>query len=1723
MASHNDPLHWTTNQIIKWFKEQDPSGFFSKTYGNVDGASFAQTPLDVLLSISQAFNTDENLTRRIHRNFHELVKNAQTPRTKTPQPQPSHQTIAPTSAFTPSSSQIPTFASTPVQHANQKNSESGPKKGDNNEVRERALPQLSNKVYDATKKGWNAPEKNWFCAAGIIPMRINPSTGIIELLLSIEPREWGKDEIHILGGKRDPGESIENCAFREFREEIADLIPASDKKNFLSQINRKVWFGPGKYGLILVHGGDDFSFPSLQDLPKKYKQKKNKNFSAEPIALTWQPLSCLLSDSPLPVNDKIYNCSEFVKKLLSNEYLQVILMDIRAEIEKFVLTQLIEREINNCNEENRLLKSDQVGAVMKLLHLEKPKNFKSPADLIQLPKSPPKPLISLLSPNDTFYKEIFALIPPTFQGRVQAIRKAGVPSRMLKWNMTLQKHQATKHGKYLFHGTPDTWRATAISYHGFDLKIRLHGRALGDGAYSTEQFEMAAGYAAANGTVIVMQGMTGGTVKVSGSPPVYVFPDVDCVVPVALIDFGTVGNDEYYQKETAEQEKQYKASLAKMEQDVNTFLSEFVNRAKTVNQRYLERIEIWKKEYATNGDAERILALLRREAYQKKLMLPIYMKKAEIIRHCKQNQLVIIGAATGSGKSTQIPQYLLDHVVASDQKVIVLQPRRVNAERLAERVCEERGLVLGEEVGWKTGHGRGVFSKNTRLLFMTHGLFAENMLRNADGYLEGVGAIVIDEAHERSLDVDICFALLKQRLSEQQAKNLPEISIVVTSATIQEESEKYKNFLIGNNDISCTVEKKLPGITFPVHIEHRQLVSVDAAQIGTGGSAAVHLSAAVQAAVELLQSTTTGNILVFVPGKSEALKGKKEIEGLLSSNLLDIGLTKLGIKQSAIEIFAISAESSELDKQRLFKSKAKRLVIFGTNLLETGLTMPVNYVIDVGQNRSAEWQIEYGMTILTTNWISKSSAIQRAGRAGRIAPGYCLRLYSKDEYDNLDPSIKPAIDQSCIEKTVLTLHKIAELANYRITPQQFELLTPIKPEIFNTTVAKLKKHSLLEADPTRNGQHRLTAHGKLVLQLGVDIKYAAFLIACSTYGFGYGGVVITAMHVAGAERLLITNPKNPRLLKLIDGAGDHFSLYLIFQVYLQKKGKNKHHQWIHNCELSNYVLNDADKIFHFLLDTAGNLGLSVNNNPTQPKEEKQDLVQKALCCAFCDQVAVPAQLKNSRKFVRLLSDADKQIWQDLHNKFDPNAAPANPQGENSFQATVDVSSNSAIMLKPPPEDEGKELVIFTGIVQTDKNASPTVDGISFVSKANLESISADWCKQVNLNGLLKDAKRFTNKFPVDHKTWASNRSQKLRELQRKFPLASISLEKLPASGGKAPAKGQLTVTANGSDLTRIDAIIGRIVAENAPETKVNINLEGVNEKAFRAFKKDFQRIRTDIQNFWQSQKGETGSISLDMAENPNRIEVLCRYSAKSLIHAIVGQVQLELNKKQISNNLSHSNSQPCTPARLTMLLNNAPIQITDGNSTLLKIARFFLSQKCSVYGGFLRDWVFLNKPPTDIDVCAMVGGVNLASLIQQSQQFGAQNNLKFEQTGHGRPIGHGKLGTLYQFTFTGPYGKVDIDFVLLQKRSDKCDADVNNLLVNSDGLIQKSPTPAYSIADSLRNIEAMTFNFYMEFGTNPADAARRAAKLIDKGFTCLSGIPPAHKKLFSPKQLQSIK
>jgi ATP-dependent helicase HrpA len=483
---------------------------------------------------------------------------------------------------------------------------------------------------------------------------------------------------------------------------------------------------------------------------------------------------------------------------------------------------------------------------------------------------------------------------------------------------------------------------------------------------------------------------------------------------------------------------------------------------------------LWSKWKEAPGDAA------RREAFATKLQasidqrerraanlppatiddtLPIAAHADELVELIREHQVVVVAGETGSGKTTQLPKLCLLAGRGAAGMVGCTQPRRIAARSVARRVAEELQVPLGGAVGYQVRFNDAA-SEQTAIKFMTDGILLAEI--QTDRWLSKYDTIIVDEAHERSLNIDFLLGYLKQLLPKR-----PDLKLIVTSATI--DTARFAAHFGGAPVVD------VEGRGYPVEIRYRPLE-------GEGDSEGERslLDGIVAACDEIMSDRSTrdagiGDTLIFLPGEREIRDAHQALERR---------------KYRHTEVLPLYARLSAKDQDRVFHPGPQRRIVLATNVAETSLTVPrIHYVVDPGVARVKRYSPRQKLDRLHIEEVSQASANQRAGRCGRIAPGTCIRLYSEADFLARPEFTDPEIRRAALAGVIL---RMLALGLGRI--ETFPFLEPPDPRAVADGWQQLNELGAVDA------QRKLTAIGRTMAKLPVDVKLSRMLVAADAHG-----------------------------------------------------------------------------------------------------------------------------------------------------------------------------------------------------------------------------------------------------------------------------------------------------------------------------------------------------------------------------------------------------------------------------------------------------------------------------------------------------------------------------------------------------------------------------------------------------------------------------------------------
>ncbi|GAA5111300.1 ATP-dependent RNA helicase HrpA [Haloechinothrix salitolerans] len=486
---------------------------------------------------------------------------------------------------------------------------------------------------------------------------------------------------------------------------------------------------------------------------------------------------------------------------------------------------------------------------------------------------------------------------------------------------------------------------------------------------------------------------------------------------------------------------------------------------------------------AADVDAAELRLAARRESVPKvryPAELPVSQRAEDLAAAIRDNQVVIVAGETGSGKTTQLPKICLDVGRGVHGTIGHTQPRRIAARSVAERIASELGTELGDTVGWKIRFTDQV-SENSLVKVMTDGILLAEIAH--DRLLRRYDTLIIDEAHERSLNIDFLLGYLKQLLPRR-----PDLKVIITSATI--DPERFAEHFAAPDGTPAPIVE-VSGRTYPVEVRYRPIQD----DTDDAPDKDRDQTQAICDAVTELRAEPPGDILVF-------LSGEREIRDTADA------LTAMDLPGT--EILPLYARLSAAEQHRVFQRHTGRRIVLATNVAETSLTVPgIKYVIDPGTARISRYSNRLKVQRLPIEPISRASANQRKGRCGRVSDGICIRLYSEDDFLSRPEFTDPEILRTNLASVILQL-TAADLGDIA----DFPFVEPPDKRQIADGLALLRELGALDTADGRKGKHhsahQLTDVGKALAQLPVDPRMARMIVAAEGNGCVHEVLVIAA-------------------------------------------------------------------------------------------------------------------------------------------------------------------------------------------------------------------------------------------------------------------------------------------------------------------------------------------------------------------------------------------------------------------------------------------------------------------------------------------------------------------------------------------------------------------------------------------------------------------------------------
>lgn len=541
--------------------------------------------------------------------------------------------------------------------------------------------------------------------------------------------------------------------------------------------------------------------------------------------------------------------------------------------------------------------------------------------------------------------------------------------------------------------------------------------------------------------------------------------------------------------------------------------------------------------------------------------LPVSQRRTEIEKLLSEHQVVVVAGETGSGKTTQLPKMCLELGLGRLGMIGHTQPRRIAARSVATRIAEELQTELGDLVGYKVRFNDQI-SENTQIKLMTDGILLAEI--QTDRFLNQYSCLIIDEAHERSLNNDFILGYLKQLLARR-----PDLKIIITSATIDvERFSKHFNH-------APIIE--VSGRTYPVEVRYRPIID-EADQDQLQG---------ILNAVDELQAEGRGDILIFMNGEREI---RDTAEALQKQNL------------KHTEILPLFARLSAQEQNRIFHPSGLNRIVLATNVAETSLTVPgIKYVIDPGTARISRYSYRTKVQRLPIEPISQASANQRKGRCGRVSEGICIRLYSEEDFNSRPEFTDPEILRTNLASVILQMTALGlddiEAFPFVDTPDRRHIQDGVK---------LLEELGAFETIKTKFGEkRRLTQSGRQLAQLPVDPRLARMLLSAVNFASVYEMmVIVSALSIQDPRERPIEKQQaaDEKHRRFADKKSD-FLAFLNLWHYVQEQQKTlSKNQFRRQCQKDflNYLrIREWQDIYHQIRLSVREMGLPINSEKAE--------------------------------------------------------------------------------------------------------------------------------------------------------------------------------------------------------------------------------------------------------------------------------------------------------------------------------------------------------------------------------------------------------------------------------------------------------------------------------------------------------------------------------------------
>ncbi len=566
--------------------------------------------------------------------------------------------------------------------------------------------------------------------------------------------------------------------------------------------------------------------------------------------------------------------------------------------------------------------------------------------------------------------------------------------------------------------------------------------------------------------------------------------------------------------------------------------------------------------------------------------LPIAARREEIQGALRQHQVLIVAGDTGSGKSTQLPQYCLELARGLDGLIAHTQPRRIAARALAARIAEELSEPLGATVGFRVRFADQV-SEATRLVLLTDGLLLAEL--TSDPLLRRYDTIIVDEAHERTLNIDLLLGVLKRLLPRR-----PDLKLIVTSATL--DVERVAAFF-GDAPII-----KVSGRSHPIEVRYAAASGAARSDAAQSDAEEPDLPQAVLDAYHDIVTSpgagagvgANGDVLVFLPGEREI----RDVGELLEREL-----------ESDVEVLPLYSRLSWEQQSRIFQRGRRRRIVLATNVAETSITVPgIRAVIDSGLARVSRYSPRNRLQRLPIEPVSRAGAEQRKGRCGRLGPGICVRLYSEADFESRAEFTEPEVLRTNLAALLLRL-----AADGLGAAEEFPFIDAPDSRTLGDGYRLLQELQALDAD------RRITRRGRAMARLPLDPRLARALLESQRFRAESEVLAIVAGLSVPDVRIESRDgaQEDPAASAIEDGKSEFLGLVKLWRAYRRMRAgpRRELKRWCKERGLSVLRLSEWDDVHAQVAERARELGIV-----PQPKAASYTGVHRALLAGFCTMV-----------------------------------------------------------------------------------------------------------------------------------------------------------------------------------------------------------------------------------------------------------------------------------------------------------------------------------------------------------------------------------------------------------------------------------------------------------------------------------------------------------------------